>query len=383
MNHSGTHLSHYFTFKSELNELFASISLRTFARSLINIFVPIYLITLGYSFMTTFIFMAVTSLCHAIFAYSAAKLSAKIGFKHLIIVSAPFLIIYYLLLNSILFIQSLSIPIVLIAIFGGTSNAFFWIGYHTDFAKSTTKKNSGKKLGFVRILISLAGSLGPIAGAFLITRLDFHYTFMIVVGIIILSLIPLLMRKDKHEPFKFEFKDIKSKFGTRAIIAHIGKGVESSVQFVAWPVFIYFFILNKGLTLLGSVTSLSLLVSLVVTYFVAKKIDKKINIFYKISSLINAIIWIIRGYLKTYVGVFIIDVIYGISNTTHTIGFNKLCYDHARKKKIILEYITIREIIICTAHTITYIVLGLINNFYIMFFIGTLGALMYLSYKET
>lgn len=382
MNHSEHHFSHYFTFKSELNELFASISLRTFARSLINIFVPIYLITLGYSFMTVFIFMAVASACHAIFSYSAAKLSAKIGFKHLIMVSAPFLILYYLLLNSITFVQSLGIPIVLIAVFGGTSNAFFWLGYHTDFAKSTTKKNSGKKLGFVRILISLASSLGPIAGAFLITRLSFHYAFMIVVGIIILSLIPLLMKKDKHEPFKFEFRDIRNKFGTRAIIAHIGKAVESSVQSVAWPVFIYFFILDRGIALLGSVTSLSLLASLVVTYFVAKKIDKKINLLYKISSLVNAVLWIIRNFIRTYLGVFIINAIYGISNTTQSIGFNKICYDHARKKRMILEYITIREIIICTAHTVMYIILGLINNFHIMFLVGTLGALMYLAYRE-
>jgi hypothetical protein len=205
---------------------------------------------------------------------------------------------------------------------------------------------------------------------------------MIVVGIIILSLIPLLMRKDKHEPFKFEFKDIRSKFGTRAIIAHMGKGIEASVQFIAWPVFIYFFILDKGLTLLGSVTSLSLLASLVVTYFVAKKIDKKINFFYRISSFVNAIVWVVRIFIKTYLGVFIIDTIYGISNTTHTIGFNKICYDKARKKKIILEYITIREIIICTTHTIMYIVLGLINNFHVMFLFGTIGALMYLAYRE-
>ena len=86
MGHSGHHFNHYFTFKSELNELFASISLRTFAKSLINIFVPIHLITLGYSFMTAFIFMAVVSGTHVSFSYAAAKLSARIGFKHLIMV---------------------------------------------------------------------------------------------------------------------------------------------------------------------------------------------------------------------------------------------------------------------------------------------------------
>ncbi len=332
--------------------------------------------------MTAFIFMAVASACHAIFSYGAAKLSAKIGFKHLIMVSAPFLILYYLLLNSITFIQSLGIPVVLIAVFGGTSNAFFWVGYHTDFAKSTTKKNSGKKLGFVRILISLASSLGPLVGAFLITRLDFHYAFMIVIGIIILSLIPLLMRKDKHEPFKFEFKDIRNKFGTRAVVAHMGKGIEASVRTIAWPLFIYFVILDKGITLLGSVTSLSLLASLVVTYFVANHIDKKINFLYKISSFMNAAIWIVRNFVKTYLAVFIIDALYGVSNTTHTIGFNKICYDKARKKKMILEYMTIREIIICTTHTFVYILLGLINNYNIMFIIAALGSLMFLAYKE-
>jgi len=382
MDQAGQHVTHYHFLKSELSELFTSISLREFARRLINIFVPIYLINLGYSFMTAFIFMAIISFAHVVSSYFAAKLSARIGFKHLIILSVPFLIIYYLLLNSINFVQSLGIPLVLIAIFGGISNGFFWIGYHTDFVKSTKRKDTGKKLGFVRILISLFQSLGPIVGAFLIAELSFHWVFIIVIAILIISVIPLLLRKDKHERFKFSLKDIKFKFGLKAIIAHMGKGIESSVYSLAWPIFIYFFILNKEITLLGSVTSLSLIFSLIITYVIAKKIDKKINLFYKVSAFVNAIIWIIRGYLRTYLGVFIVDAIYGISNTTHTISFNKICYDNARKSKSILEYITIREMIICGTHTVMFLLLGLIGNFHIMFLIGTIGALMYLPYRD-
>ena len=382
MDQAGHYVTHYHFFKTELSELFASISLREFARRLINIFVPIYLINLGYSFMTAFIFMAIVSFGHVISSYVAAKICARIGFKHLIILSVPFLIINYLLLNSISFVQSLGIPIVLIAIFGGISNGFFWVGYHTDFAKSTKRKETGKKLGFVRILISLFQSLGPIVGAFLIAELNYHWVFIIVIAILILSVIPLLLRKDSHERFKFSLKDIKFKFGVRAIIAHVGKGIESSVYTLAWPIFIYFFILNKEITLLGSVTSLSLMLSLIITYIIAKKIDKKINLFYKISAFMNAIIWIIRGYLRTYIGVFIVDAIYGVSNTAHTISFNKICYDNARKSKSILEYITIREMVICSTHGVVFLLLGLIGNFYIMFLIATIGALMYLPYRD-
>jgi len=382
MDQAGQHVTHYHFFKTELSELFASISLREFARRLINIFVPIYLINSGYSFMTAFTFMAITSFAHAVSSYFAAKLSARIGFKHLIILSVPFLIIYYLLLNSINFVQSLGIPIVLIAIFGGISSAFFWIGFHTDFVKSTKRKNTGKKLGFVRILISLFQSLGPVVGAFLIAELSFHWVFIIVILILVLSIMPLLLKKDKHERFKFSLKDIKFKFGVRAIIAHIGKGIESPVYALVWPIYIYFFILSERITLLGSVTSLSLIFSLIITYIVAKKIDKKINLFYKVSTFVNAIIWIIRGYLRTYLGVFIVDAIYGISNTTLNISFNKICYDNARKSKSILEYITIREMFICGTHTIVFLLLGLIGNFHIMFLIGTIGALMYLPYRD-
>jgi len=353
-----------------------------FARSMINLFVPIYLLELGYSWTITFLFMTIFSLSHTIMSLVSAKISGKIGYKHLILISSPIMIVYYLLLNSINFIASLNIPILLIAIFGGVSNAMFWIGYHTDFAESVKNKNSGKNLGFVKILTSICQSFGPLVGAFLLSKLNFGFVFIIVSILIGLSTIPLLFRKDKHEKFNVKFKDINKLFSWRAIIAHMGFGIESSMYFVVWPIYIYYFILNEGLTKLGSITSLSLIFSLIITYFMTKYVDKNVNIYYKISTFVSAGIWIIKNFIRTYLGVFIVDSIIGLSKSTQNITFNKICYDKAKKSKKTLAYITIREMLINGAHAITYFAIIFIPNFNIMFFLATIGSLMFLFYGE-
>jgi MFS family permease len=121
------HHDHSFNFidlKSELHELYINMALRTFARSLISIFIPLYLLGLGFDFFIAIGFYGVFAITHAIMGFPAAWLSSKIGLKHLILSSFPFMIIFFLLLYSINS-SSTGIGVLLIGIFGGIGSAFF------------------------------------------------------------------------------------------------------------------------------------------------------------------------------------------------------------------------------------------------------------------
>jgi len=74
--HHHNHFLH-FLHNRELNELYASIALRSFALSMIGIFIPIYLLQEGYSLASVLIFFAVVTGIHAFGVFPAAKFSSR------------------------------------------------------------------------------------------------------------------------------------------------------------------------------------------------------------------------------------------------------------------------------------------------------------------
>ena len=96
-----THRLLHFLRNRELNELYASIAIRSFALSMINIFIPIYLLNLDYSLKQVLIFFVFLTGTHAVTSIHAGKISSKFGFKHAILFSVPLLLIFYLMLYSL------------------------------------------------------------------------------------------------------------------------------------------------------------------------------------------------------------------------------------------------------------------------------------------
>lgn len=146
----------------KLNELYITMAIRSFALSMIIIFIPIYLIELGFSLSSVFVFFAVWGLSHVVFIIPAAYYASRYGFKHSIFVGIPILIVFYLLLYSI---ERFHWPLMLVAAVWGLSNAFFWLGYHVDFSISSDKKNRGKELGFAGVVIRISQVIGPLTGS--------------------------------------------------------------------------------------------------------------------------------------------------------------------------------------------------------------------------
>src|SRR3990167_9426376 len=79
----------------EISEIYAMMSLRVMAMSLISIFVPIYLYTLGYDIPSILLFFIVISMSHMLMSPVSAKISSKIGLKHCMLLSFLFYFLYY------------------------------------------------------------------------------------------------------------------------------------------------------------------------------------------------------------------------------------------------------------------------------------------------
>ena len=199
------HYNLHFLRNRELNELYISVAIKSFASSMITIFIPIFLLKLDYSLTHVLIFYAILNATHALFVIPAAKISSKYGYKHSIFFSIPILIVFYLALYTL---EQFHWPLYLLAIIFGVNNALYWIGYHVDFSIFSDKKNRGEEIGTTRIINSIFHVFGPIIGGLILTFIGFQALFVTVSVLLLASAIPLFFSKDIHKPVPLSFKRI-------------------------------------------------------------------------------------------------------------------------------------------------------------------------------
>jgi len=371
--HEHDRILHFFMNK-EINELFTSITLRTFAISLTGIFIPIYLYQLGYSFSSIFFFFAFLTLFNLILLVPSLKIACRFGLKHSILFSMPPLIIFFLLLFSL---ESYNWPLILLAFFAGVHVALFWLSYHIDFSKFSNKKIRSKQIGFARILISISSALGPIVGALIITFFGFKVLFIIVSLLILGSTLPLFLTKEIHIPVRAPLRKIFKYSNFKDKIAYMGFGIEGRISAIIWPLFIFIFIFGGKYLSLGLFSSITFFSSLVFTLLVGKYSDINKKVLLKVGTIFNSIIWAVKSIIVTPIQVFIIGIFYGASKTAIIIPFTTINYDktnNINRQKIILE----REMFIQLGGTIILFIMAFASDFIIetIRYGGPLSSLM-------
>lgn len=359
---------HFFTFlrNKELDELYASVALRFFAISLISIFTPIYLLQLHYSLASVLLFYIVLDLVHGLFIIPAARIASRYGIKHSIFFSVPFLIIYFALLFSL---DTIHWPLYLLAVIFGINSAFFWLGYHIDFAKIGDRQKRGKEIGFVRFILSFVAAIGPLIGGVLLTQIGFKFVFIIVSLLLLISIFPLFFSKDTYHPVSYSIKGLFKNKKIKDCFVFFGYGVDSAVLLVIWPLFLYFFIVDD-FTTLGSIQTVSFISSLIFIAFVGIFSDFRRKLLLKIGAVLNAMMWIAKTFIKTSFQAFSLDALHGMIRSMIIIPYDAITYDRANSGDI-LDFIIFREIIVHCGRIALFVSIYFILDMMIGFLIGS------------
>lgn len=335
---SFTKYVHYFL-NRELSELYLSFSLRTFALSMISIFVPLYLLKIGYDLIAVLTFFMIFSMIHGVISVSVAKLSMKIGIKHAITLSIPFLILYFILLYTL---PTYNWPLAILAMVGAVSNALFWFSFHVDFSKFSVKKVRGQEIGILRILTSSLNVVGPLIGAIIISFISFLYLFLFVSSLLIISMVPLFYSKDIHVKQKISLKKVFRSSSIKDFLVFMGNGAENAGGAVIWPIFI-FIIVGTYLSL-GMITAIATSLSLITVFIVGRLCDRlKRRRILKFGSVAHSLTWFFKAFVTTGPQIVLINSFSGIINTFKDISYTAMVYDKANKKNIV-EFIVLREI---------------------------------------
>jgi hypothetical protein len=260
----------------------------------------------------------------------------------------------------------------------GINNAFFWLGFHVDFAKFSDTKNRGKALGTAEALGSLFYAAGPVSGGLILAFFGFNTLLVVATIALLLSVVPLFFSGDVHEPITFSIKKLFQDQSIRDFLAFVGKGVELWAWGVIWPVFIFFTILNSY-TSLGLLASFSLVFTVLAAIAVGKYSDINRRLMLRIGAVLTSVAWMVRFFVTTTLQVFLIEAFYGASQIMAYIPLDALTYDKANQGNR-LEYITFREIVIhlggATFFAVMFFIANFSDNLMVGFGLASIGALL-------
>lgn len=342
---------------------------------------PIYLYKSGYSISIIVFFYFLISLYFLIFSILGVKIVSKVGVKHSILFSIPFLILYYFLLREV---NTYKYLIFILPLFLSFSAILYNYGFHLNYIQHSDKRDRGKEISILYIVSTIATALGPFIGGLIIYYFNFNILFINGIILLLIGVSILFIAKETYEKRSFNIKNVISylthKRNRGNILSFSGYAIESIISRVLWP--IYLIIILVTVKKVGLIVTSSLIFSIILFYFAGKVTDK-----YNKSKIITLISkfyflsWIGRIFANSAILIFSVDTYKNILEKFLYVAWGAKSYDIASKEDYFM-FIVAREIIFNLSRIIILPIIILlfyydIYPFIISFIIASVFSLLY------
>jgi MFS family permease len=340
-------LHRLFKTKKELKEIYLNQIIQRFALTLIGIFIPIYLITIGFSVAVSLFFMLTYFVFEGITAPLCASISSRVGLKHIILYRTPALILFYALLILVNpqisglgmgMLEALLIPVSAI---GGFSQGLYWISINSEFVKNSDKIHVGEEVSHLIAFPRIAAIVAPFIAAVLLKSAGFDLLFILVIVLLLVSVFPLFMSKDYKGFFGFKFSQFRLLLSRHLTARFLSEGFMHITEAVIWP--LYIFLMYQDIVLVGIAASLSGLGIAAFTLIIGKISDRVDRLkMLRIGGLTYGIISFMRFFSTNISEVFLLSFLGGVFFTLVSINlFANFC-DYTKGKNI-LGSVSFRE----------------------------------------
>jgi len=304
------------------------------AAGLLGIFMPIFLYELfDQNFSAVAIYYGVGHLIYALIVTVGGKFLNKFGFRKALQVSVILGALYYIVFyfidkNNSVYLIPLAIFVVVLY------RLFYWLPYHIDFAKFTTRDNRARQVSVFRATRLATGIFIPLIAGFIIVRFGFDVLFVIAIILYLVSGIPYLTIPRTREKFSWSWietwRQFFSKKRRRMILAYAAEGAEYQVGIVIWPIFIYQ-LLKGNYLYVGVVSTLIIAVAVVLQLALGKFIDLKApkEKVLRWGSLFYSVGWVIKIFITTAFHIFIVGVYHNVARIFLKTPFDVMVYEIA------------------------------------------------------
>ncbi|MBU1046715.1 MFS transporter [Patescibacteria group bacterium] len=354
-----------------------SVWLHTFARSMVSIFIPIFLLQIGYSLTEVLIFYLIYNLLDVPLNFVARYLVRKIGARWVIILGSLSSVIFFI---GVFYLKVNMWPLlILIALLAAIYDTFYWVAHLYFFMKcSENDDDVSGDTSWMSIVRQVASFLAPLFGALILIFLDKSFLIILSTVLLTFSVIPLFLLRgvdDKPTRKQKTFKEFFHSWDiTRDYIVTSFRAITNTSESVIWPIFIFILFANiESVAVLPMIISLT---TILFTYFVGKTAKEKRESIMITGALVVSLVWILRLVIENNIFYFTSVFLVGLFSILIAIPLDSYIFEKGEKLDT-LSASTYRNTVHMGANAIFFaLLLILVEVFNVSFIIASISMIL-------
>lgn len=322
----------------EIQEVYLHSFLFKLAIKTVSIFLPLYILELGYGINNVFIFFAVYYGSYIVTSWPNAEIVSRIGYKHTSLLSSPFILIFYLLLRS----EPGTMMLYATAFLGGTAFNLYWMGMNPEIATSSHSEKREKETGFFFSMPSLASIISPFAGGLVLAAFGFPGLFLLAAALIAASFTPFLFSDEHSEGLDLDLSEFLRDAEMVDFLTFTLKGVNSIGKKVLWPLYLAL-VIESSLSI-GGAGSLLSVGSAITSIFLGKitNEDNRSRVIWTGAAL-TGVSYLLMSSVMSTLPALAVSFMNGLAYNAVNIPVYSRAQDHAEQEDVI-EYFALREV---------------------------------------
>lgn len=340
---------------SDLKKYNIFIFITSFAKLLVEIFIPLILYNMSFTIKEIILFLILKYSFCLLFIPVGYFIGKKYSVSTLMILSSIIFSITYIYLSQI---NKNLTSLIILSILYSSYLMFYWLGRHMYGLSIIEDKKTTDNVSLYNIFTILGGLFSPFIGSYIIEKTSTLTLSTIVLVLMIISIIPLTkIKKIKLNP-NTQIKHIVKSFPKTNYIFNTLDQLRY-ILYTVLPLWIYINIKSKY-SYIGILNIITGLGSIIYIYLLSKKMDKNKKDYLSLSLLIMGIIYLLKITITSNLAYLIITLLEGITKSSLDTITLRNTYVY-QKNYCITSYIIFTEIINNIARTLFLIIFYIFN----------------------
>lgn len=321
--------------KNDARFFYAHAALFAFSEIIFILSLPIYLYTQGFSLSFIFLYFGLTGLVGYLFTARVISYIKKINIKIVLILGVLFYIAFGF---SALLVTVENYWWIVSLLFLCLQSVFYFPARHLLFVEIAHKKTVGFQTGVLNAVSLVARIIAPVIAGLLTVIAPFTSVFLVGSGVMFLCIVPILFIKTRIDVdfTKKEFNEMQKNhivFKTTRL-AYLADGMNNVLSYLLWPLLFFLLLANQDFFQLGSLMTITSLVSAIIMIFVGYLFDKEYRKTLLTSSIVvQAIASFFRFLLLFFhpiVFVYATQSLYAFSESALQSTFDSYLYSYGK-----------------------------------------------------
>lgn len=340
---------------SDLKKYNIFIFITSFAKLLVEIFIPLILYNMSFTIKEIILFLILKYSFCLLFIPVGYFIGKKYSVSTLMILSSIIFSITYIYLSQI---NKNLTSLIILSILYSSHLMFYWLGRHAYGLSIIEDKKTTDNVSLYNIFTILGGLFSPFIGSYIIEKTSTLTLSTIVLVLMIISIIPLTKIKKIKLNSNTQIKHIIKSFPKTNYIFNTLDQLRY-ILYTVLPLWIYINIKSKY-SYIGILNIITGLGSIIYIYLLSKKMDKNKKDYLSLSLLIMGIIYFLKITITSNLAYLIITLFEGITKSSLDTITLRNTYVY-QKNYCITSYIIFTEIINNIARTLFLIIFYIFN----------------------